>query len=140
MRIDPICSWFSLMSDLTPAASALVAHGDRILLVRSTRTQKYWAFPGGKSEQGENAADTAVREVKEEVGLSVTLTRELGKYRMESSGFEITCFASTSPSLELTLDAGEILEAKWCTLEEALQLDLISTVRDALLEFRRTAS
>ena len=128
------------MSDLTPAASALVVHGDRILLVRSKRTQRYWAFPGGKSEQGEDAADTAVREVKEEVGLSVTLTRELGKYRIESSGFEITCFASTSPSLELTLDAGEILEAKWCTFEEALQLDLISTVRDALLEFRRTAS
>ncbi len=126
------------MSDLTPAASALVVHGDRILLVRSTRTQKYWAFPGGKSEPGESAADTAVREVKEEVGLRVTLTRELGKYRLESSGFEITCFASTAPSMDLKLDSSEILEARWCAFEEALQLDLISTVRDALLNFRDT--
>ncbi len=128
------------MSDLTPAASALVVHADKILLVRSTRTQKYWAFPGGKSEPGESAADTAVREVREEVGLSVTLTRELGKYTLESSGFEITCFASTAPSMELKLDSREILEAKWCTFDEALRLDLISTVRDALLKFRQTTT
>ncbi len=128
------------MSDFTPAASALIVHDGRILLVRSTRTQKYWAFPGGKSEPGESAADTALREVKEEVGLSVTLTQELGKYRLESSGFEITCFASSAPSMELKLDSSEILEARWCTFEEALQLDLISTVRDALLKFRQTTT
>ncbi len=126
------------MAVLAAAASALILHGDKILFVRSARTQRYWAFPGGRSEPGESSAEAAVREVKEEVGLSVTLTRELGKYVVEASGFEITCFAAEAATLDLKLDAEEILEARWCTIEEGLQLDLVSTVRDALKEWRRT--
>ncbi len=128
------------MTVLTPAASALILHGDKILFVRSARTQRYWAFPGGRSEHGENPSETAIREVEEEVGISVTLTRELGKYVVEASEFEITCFVAEAATMDLKLDDEEILEARWCTVKEGLQLDLVSTVRDALKEFRRTAS
>ena len=127
------------MTGPTPAASALIAYGDRILFVRSTRTQERWAFPGGRREEGETAEQNAVREVMEEVGLPITVTRELGKYVISASGFEIACFAATAASMDLKLDANEILEARWCTVDEALQLDLISTVREALLEFIRTS-
>jgi 8-oxo-dGTP pyrophosphatase MutT (NUDIX family) len=128
------------MTAPTPAASALIVHGDRILLVRSTRTRERWAFPGGRREKGETPGQNAVREVMEEVGLPIKLTRELGKYVIAASGFEITCFAATAATMELKLDANEILEARWCTIDEALQLDLISTVREALVEFRGTSA
>ncbi len=123
------------MPELTPAASALIVHGDRILFVRSTRTKQLWAFPGGKSEQGEAPSETAVREVLEETGLRVKVQRELGRYVIEASGFEIICFTAVAQTTELKIDPGEILEARWCAFDEALQLDLVSTVRDALLEF-----
>ncbi len=128
------------MTGPTPAASALIVNGDRILFVRSTRTQQRWAFPGGKREEGETPEQNAVREVMEEVGLPIKVTRELGKYVIAASGFEITCFAATAATMELKLDANEILEARWYTVDEALQLDLISTVREAILEFRRTSA
>jgi len=128
------------MTGPTPAASALVVHGDRILFVRSTRTQERWAFPGGKREKDETPEQNAVREVMEEVGLPINVTRELGKYVISASGFEISCFAATAATMDLKLDANEILEARWRTIDEGLQLDLISTVRDALLEFRRTSA
>jgi 8-oxo-dGTP diphosphatase len=128
------------MADLTAAASALIVHGDRILFVRSTRTQERWAFPGGRREKGETAKENAIREVMEEVGLPIKVTRELGKYVIAASGFEITCFAATAATMDLKLDVNEILEARWCTIDEGLQLDLISTVREALLELRRKSA
>lgn len=123
------------MPELTPAASALIVHGDQILFVRSTRTKQLWAFPGGKSEQGETPKETAAREVREETGLSINVQKELGRYVMGASGFEIICFTATAQTMKLKIDPGEILEARWCTFDEALQLDLVSTVRDALIEF-----
>ena len=127
----------SLSFPLTPAASALIVHGETILLVRSTRTQQQWAFPGGRSEEDESARETAVREAREEVGLSINVTHELGLYVIEyaKGGFEITCFVATAEGKDLRIDAGEILEAKWCTLQEALHLNLVSTVREALLTY-----
>ena len=122
------------------AASAIIAHGDKLLFVRSQRTRDNWAFPGGSREDGEALEDTARRETKEEVGLDVEITGELGVYRIpypNGGGFEITCYAAVSASEELALE-DEILEAKWLTLDEGRQLKLTSTARDALEKYAAT--
>jgi 8-oxo-dGTP diphosphatase len=108
------------VADLTPAASAIIVHGNEILFVRSKRTREKWAFPGGKSEEDENPEDTARREAKEEVGLDIELTQDLGRYVIpyETGGFEISCFAGVSSTADLKLDPDEILEARWVTLGE----------------------
>jgi 8-oxo-dGTP diphosphatase len=120
--------------DGIPAASALVYRGGRLLLVRSTRTREHWAFPGGKSEPGETPEQTAVREVREEVGLDIEVTGAIGRYVLPS-GYAIACFSATARGTSLTVDSGEILEAKWFTPEESLLLNLVSTVRDAIEKF-----
>ena len=124
------------MTDPVPAASALVLHGDKILFVRTKRTPGLWAFPGGKVEKGETSEQAAIREIKEEVGLDIRLTERLGKY-VTSSGFEIECFVALSDESDVMIDASEIIEAKWCGLQQGLALDLISTVRQALGNFAK---
>jgi len=52
-------------------AAALIRRGDAILLHRAER-DAFWALPGGRVEPGEAAAETVVREMREELGLEVT--------------------------------------------------------------------
>jgi 8-oxo-dGTP diphosphatase len=54
-------------------AFALVTDGPRLLLVKQNYGQRLWALPGGLSEPGEQLADTARREVREETGLDVEI-------------------------------------------------------------------
>lgn len=52
-----------------------------VLLVKRSDTG-VWALPGGRREAGETLGQAAARETKEETGYEVTLTRELGIYRL----------------------------------------------------------
>lgn len=53
-------------------------HG-RFLLQKRGDNQ-LWGFPGGMMEVGESAAETAVREVKEETGLDIRVQNMIGYY------------------------------------------------------------
>lgn len=54
----------------------------KILLVKNNNG-RYWSFPKGHIEDGESEQETAIREIKEETGLDVTLVdgfREISEY------------------------------------------------------------
>ena len=54
----------------------------KILLVKNSNG-RYWSFPKGHIEEGENEQQTAIREIKEETGLDVTIFdnfREISEY------------------------------------------------------------
>lgn len=50
-----------------------------LLLHRNTPTNVQWELPGGKVEHGEDPKQTAVRELKEELGLQVEINKLLDK-------------------------------------------------------------
>ncbi len=62
-------------------ALALIVRGDEILITRRPSTADHlpdvWEFPGGKVEASETPADAAIREAREEVGLTVEVIRAL---------------------------------------------------------------
>lgn len=62
---------------------------DRILLLhRSAGTRSCWELPGGKLEHEETAEAAAVRELREELGISVRLVKSLGRETFEEDGTE----------------------------------------------------
>lgn len=65
-----------------PAADVLIVRGDRVLLSRRgiEPHRGKWEVPGGMQELGEHPGDTARREAREELGVSVRLVDVLGIY------------------------------------------------------------
>jgi 8-oxo-dGTP pyrophosphatase MutT (NUDIX family) len=62
------------------AAAVIVDEGGRVLLVKHTYGRRNWELPGGQTEPGESAEETALREVREETGLRVRAGRLAGVY------------------------------------------------------------
>jgi 8-oxo-dGTP pyrophosphatase MutT (NUDIX family) len=52
---------------------------EKVLLTQRTDNRR-WCLPGGAMEAGESAAQACVREVREETGLEVRVTRLIGVY------------------------------------------------------------
>lgn len=74
---------------------------DRILLLhRNTPKLQQWEIPGGKLDPGEDERTTAVRELKEEMGIEVNLERMLGTRSFVEGGrtMEYTWFLATIAS------------------------------------------
>jgi 8-oxo-dGTP pyrophosphatase MutT (NUDIX family) len=77
----------------------LVTDGDRILLGHASRSPR-WDIPKGGAEPGENFADAAARELREETGLAVPASElvELGVHAY-LRGKDLALFAWAPPEL-----------------------------------------
>lgn len=68
------------VNSVVPSVTAVVRDkGGRVLLIHKIDND-LWALPGGAHDPGERIADTVVREVREETGLDVVVTRLVGTY------------------------------------------------------------
>jgi ADP-ribose pyrophosphatase YjhB (NUDIX family) len=63
-----------------PTVDIIIEVGKKIVLIRRKHPPAGWAIPGGFIDRGEKAEEAAIREAREETGLSVTLTALLGVY------------------------------------------------------------
>lgn len=78
-QIRPMCQacGYIHFNDPKVAAVVFIEKDDRVLLVRRAMNPERgkWSLPAGFIDFGEDPADAAVREVKEETGLQVEITR-----------------------------------------------------------------
>lgn len=109
----------------------------RVLTVRKSGTQRFM-LPGGKPEPGETAAQTALREVHEEVGIRLdptTLTR-LGSFQAPAANEEGTVVVAevfTHPDESRPQPASEIAELRWLDATAPLPPDLAPLLRSQVL-------
>ena len=69
-------------------AAAVIEDGKgRLLFIRQNYGFKFYGFPGGIVEDGEAAADAAIRETAEEVGLEVEIDYRIGSYLLVGGGW-----------------------------------------------------
>ena len=97
----------------TFGAAAVVISAGKVLLIKR-RDCEAWALPGGNVESGETVAETAIREVNEETGIEIELTRLVGIYaspRWLSGGNHSVVFAARPLSHGIKPQPEEVIES-----------------------------
>ncbi len=106
------CSACGYVFYLTPApvTCVLVERDGAVLLVRRRYPPQAgkWCLPAGFIEQGESPEESAAREVKEETGLDVRITRYLGSWASdEDHRTPVASIAFEGEVVGGTLDPGD---------------------------------
>ena len=65
-----LAAWLKTVSRVSSAALILEDAAGRVLIVKANY-KRHWTFPGGVIDVGETPAEAAVRETREEVGLTI---------------------------------------------------------------------
>ncbi|WP_045520792.1 NUDIX hydrolase [Neobacillus niacini] len=114
------------------SAGAVVLNDEgKILLIRGPR--RGWEFPGGIIEVGETIQDGVVREVKEETGIDIEITKFCGIYQNLKSSVCATCWQGKAIGGKLQTSS-ESLEVGFFSVEEALQMVKWSNFRERIIK------
>ena len=119
-------------------AVAALCRGERLLLIRRAediRSGGRWCLPGGAIEPGESSGQAVVREMAEELGLTVRAVEQVWRWTRPDGKLMLDWWLVESSSDRLELNPAEVAEARWLTPAEIRK---IPDVLPGLLEFLDT--
>ncbi|KGD72013.1 hypothetical protein HA49_14545 [Tatumella morbirosei] len=120
------------------AAAVITDRQQRMLLVRKKNT-RYFMQPGGKIEPQESAQAAVIRELQEELGVSLkdSLLTPMGEFTDDAAnepGYMVhaTLFRHEQPLSEVVA-AAEIEEVRWVSREEASSILLAPLTKNIII-------
>ena len=133
----------SQSGNLIPAASVAVFRDGRVLLALRARP-RLWSLPGGRIESGETAEQTALRELREEVGVEAEIVAPAGVREAvwrDRNGtvvarFRIQVFAARWRAGE-PMTGPEAIEMRWVDPEKVGELKTTEGLAEIVAAARR---
>lgn len=104
--------------------AAIVTSKEGVLVERRHDGRPLWTFPAGEAEPGESAADTAIRETKEETGLQIVVSHVIGERTHPKTGRHMIYLAARpyQGTAVHNGDEAELAEVRWVAFGEAEDL------------------
>jgi len=132
-----------------PASSAIIERDGRYLLVLRSKppSDAMYAFPGGRGEEGETPAETALRELLEETGIKAEKPLLFATYDLPgredgpgSPSFFLSVFKVKADRDAVAVASDDAASVGWYTAEEIANLPAPDSVRECIarLEAERT--
>ena len=119
------------VNSIRPAAAVAILNTKQELLMLHRKDNEKWTMPGGTLEYGESMTECALREVREESGLNVTIVDIIGTYtdpniRVAYSDGEVRqeftiVYYGEVLNYDVVLDE-ESSQFRWVSLEDVLEL------------------
>ena len=107
------------------SCGCIILKNKKVLLVYE-KNRNFWGFPKGHMENGETEIETALREVKEEVGLDVEIYKErrytLNYIIRDEIDKTTVLYIAKAKNDEIIMQENEIENIRWCSFEEALNI------------------
>lgn len=121
-------------------SDAIIYRDGKVLMVKASRglAQNIWDLPGGFITYGESPEESLVREIKEEIGVEVTVKKLLHVNTNVVGDLYFTAFIYLCdvPRDEPVADPSEIAAVDWIPIDQAIK-ETTSFVRDSLERFKR---
>ena len=108
-------------------ASAFIYEDGKVFVAKRADTKSFlpgsWEIPGGHVEFGESVEEALIREVREELGIAITVTDPFFVFSYLPNEnrhmIEVDCFAyRTNPEQEIRLNAEDHSAMAWITEDE----------------------
>ncbi len=127
-----------LVDPMRLVVAAVIEREDRRLLIgqrrRGDSSALKWEFPGGKVREGEQLEEALGRELREELGVTLAKSREIGqvrhKYANTPEELEIHFFAAAIVEKEIHARAFE--QVAWVLPKELAQYDFLAANRELI--------
>lgn len=118
-------------------SAAVICDGSAVYATRRAygESKGWWEFPGGKREKGESGEDAIVREIREELGVEISVDRFLCTVGCQYPSFYLVmdCYICSikegQPSLSVHdearwLERDELWSVKWLPADELVIREL----------------
>ena len=105
---------------------AIIVKDNMILATRRSEAMSHplkWEFPGGKIEPGETPEECLRREIKEELGIPLRITKPLPSQQHHYEGFFINLIPFLCEYVTGQVILAEHKEYRWCSKTELIKLD-----------------
>lgn len=105
---------------------AIIEQKEKILICQRSSRMKLplkWEFPGGKIEKGESKEACLIREIKEELGIDITINNELETVYYEYDDFSIRLYPFVATLVSGAPKALEHAQWRWVSSDELLNYD-----------------
>jgi 8-oxo-dGTP diphosphatase len=117
--------------------AAIIEHQGKILVCQRARGGRFelmWEFPGGKIEPGESPAQALARELREELGVTAKIGREVFRakysYAEMREPIELIFFAAGAAPEEI--QNKEFEQVAWRTPESLPELNFLAADRELI--------
>ena len=112
-------------------------NGERYYLVEQM-LDGHWGFPKGHVEENETENETALREIKEEVGLDVIIDtgfRAVETYSPKDGVIkDVVYFVAYSKSMDTAMQVEEVRDIKWVEMNEAIGLIEFQDMQEIIMK------
>ena len=122
-------------------ACGLIEKNQQLLICQRSADMKLplkWEFPGGKLEEGETLQECLLREVLEEINLSVEIHEELTKVEYHYPDFSLTLYPFVCSIKEGELKVNEHKQVLWVDRTDLFRFDWANADLPIIEEYIRT--
>ena len=113
-------------------AGLVIGEGERVLITQRRADQALplqWEFPGGKVEPGEAPVDALVRELREELGVTVAVGRIWDVLFHAYPAFDLVMLVYVCRIVEGSPRAVEVADLAWVVARDLARWDILPADR-----------